>query len=117
VRWSRPLPGKPSSVTVIRDPTDRYFASFVIEVRTSTLPATDQVIGIDLGLTHFAVLSDRRKIASPRFLRRAEKKLKRAQRLLSRKQKGSRNPLEATPGSGVTVGNRFPSGWREVNGW
>jgi putative transposase len=95
VRWSRPLPGKPSSVTVTRDPADRYFASFVIEVGTSTLPATDQVIGIDLGLTHFAVLSDGRKIASPRFLRRAEKKLKRAQRLLSRKQKGSRNRNKA----------------------
>jgi putative transposase len=49
------------------------------------------VIGIDLGLTHFAVLSDGRKIASPRFLRRAEKKLKRAQRALSRKHEGSQN--------------------------
>ncbi len=47
------------------------------------------MVGIDLGLTHFAVLSDGRKIASPRFLRRAEKKLRRAQRELSRKQKGS----------------------------
>jgi transposase len=49
------------------------------------------VTGIDLGLTHFAVLSDGRKIPSPRFLRRAEKNLKRRQRALSHKQKGSRN--------------------------
>ena len=49
------------------------------------------MIGIDLGLTHFAVLSDGRKIASPQFLRRAQKKLRRAQRSLSRKKKGSRN--------------------------
>ena len=49
------------------------------------------MIGIDLGLTHFAVLSDGRKIASPKFLRRAEKKLRRAQRSLSRKDNGSRN--------------------------
>ena len=55
------------------------------------MPETDPVIGIDLGLTHFAVLSDGTKIASPRFLRRAEKKLKRAQRALSRKQEGSQN--------------------------
>ena len=55
------------------------------------MPATDQTIGIDLGLTHFAVLSDGTKIDSPRFLRRAEKKLKKAQRELSRKQKGSKN--------------------------
>jgi putative transposase len=52
---------------------------------------TDAELGIDLGLKHFAVLSDGRKIASPRFLRRAEKKLRRAQRALSRKQKGSGN--------------------------
>jgi putative transposase len=91
VRWSRPLPSQPSSVTVIRDSAGRYFASFVIEARTSTLPPTSQVVGIDLGLNHFAVLSDGRKITSSRFLRRAEKGLKRRQRELSRKQKGSRN--------------------------
>ena len=47
--------------------------------------------GIDLGLKHFAVLSDGRKITAPRFLRRAEKHLRRRQRDLSRKQEGSRN--------------------------
>ena len=51
--------------------------------------------GIDLGLTHFAVLSDGTKIDSPRFLRRAEKKLKRVQQELSRKQKGSSNRAKA----------------------
>jgi putative transposase len=91
VRWSRPLPSEPSSVTVIRDSTGRYFASFVIEIGPATLPEAKSVIGIDLGLHHFAVLSDGRKITSPRLLRRAEKKLKRRQRELSRKQKGSRN--------------------------
>ena len=91
VRWSRPLPSKPSSVTVIKDAAGRYFASFVIQTEPDALPETTSVVGIDLGLTHFAVLSDGRKIASPRFLRRAEKKLKRAQRNLSRKQDGSKN--------------------------
>ncbi len=91
VRWSRPLPSMPSSVTVIKDAAGRYFASFVVDTRPAALPGTQPVIGIDLGLTHFAVLSDGRKIASPRFLRRAEKKLRRAQRVLSRKEKGSQN--------------------------
>jgi putative transposase len=91
VRWSRALPSAPSSVTVIKDAAGRYFASFVVETEPGVLPQTEPVIGIDLGLTHFAVLSDGRKIDSPRFLRRAERKLKRAQRALSRKQKGSRN--------------------------
>ena len=91
MRWSRPLPYEPSSVTVIKDAAGRYFASFVIQAGPDPLPETDQVIGIDLGLAHFAVLSDGRKIASPRFLRRAENRLKRTQRALSRKQTGSQN--------------------------
>ena len=91
VRWSRDLPSDPSSVTVIRDAAGRYFASFVVEAGPDALHGTAPAIGIDLGLTHFAVLSDGRKISSPRFLRRAEKKLRRAQRSLSRKQDGSRN--------------------------
>ena len=91
VRWSRPLPGEPSTVTVMRDSAGRYFASFVIETRPAILPRAESVIGIDLGLKHFAVLSDGRKITAPRFLRRAEKHLNRAQRNLSRKQKGSMN--------------------------
>jgi putative transposase len=78
-------------VTVIRDSAGRYFASFVVRADPDTLPETEQVVGIDLGLTYFAVLSDGRKIPSPQFLRRAEKQLKRAQRALSRKKKGSRN--------------------------
>jgi putative transposase len=95
VRWSRPLPCAPSSVTVIQDSAGRYFASFVTETETGPLPETEAVTGIDLGLRHFAVLSDGTKISSPRFLRRAEKKLKRRQRDLSRKEKGSRNREKA----------------------
>ncbi len=91
VRWSRRLPSAPSSVSVIVDAAGRYFASFVVEQAPRLLPEAQSVIGIDLGLTHFAVLSDGRKVASPRFLRRAEKKLRHAQQVLSRKQKGSRN--------------------------
>jgi putative transposase len=56
---------------VIKDAAGRYFASFVVETEPGSLPATGPVLGIDLGLTHFAVLSDSRKIASPQFLRRA----------------------------------------------
>jgi putative transposase len=75
VKWSRPLPATPSSVTVVRDAAGRFFASFVIDTDPDAdkarMPQTDRTIGIDLGLTHFAVLSDGTKIDSPRFLRRA----------------------------------------------
>lgn len=95
VRWSRQLPSEPSSVTVVKDAAGRYFASFVVEAPGEPLPETDTEVGIDLGLTHFAVLSDGGKVASPKFLRRAERRLKRAQRALSRKQKGSKNREKA----------------------
>jgi putative transposase len=95
VRWSRPLPSEPSSVTIVKDSAARYFASFVVETGRATLPDTEPVVGIDLGLVHFAVLSDGRKIAAPRFLRRAERLLQRRQQELSRKQKGSANRNKA----------------------
>ena len=95
VKWSRHLPSAPSSVTVVKDASGRYFASFVVQTLDEPLPETPSVVGIDLGLTHFAILSDGTKIDSPRFLRRAEKKLKKAQRDLSRKQKGSANRAKA----------------------
>ncbi|WP_425465635.1 transposase [Nonomuraea turkmeniaca] len=60
----------------------------MVQAAETPLPATEAETGIDLGLTHFAVLSGGRKIDSPRFLRRAEKKLKRAHKALSRKEKG-----------------------------
>jgi putative transposase len=96
VAWSRDLPSAPTSVTVVKDAAGRYFASFVVMTDGSeVLPETTPEVGIDLGLTHFAVLSDGRKVASPKFLRRAERKLKKAQRALSRKAKGSANRKRA----------------------
>ncbi|MGW1681339.1 RNA-guided endonuclease InsQ/TnpB family protein [Saccharopolyspora sp. NPDC002376] len=91
VKWSRRLPSAPSSVTVIRDAAGRYFASFVVDTHSEPINNDAPEIGVDLGLGHFAVLSDGTKIIAPKFLRNAERKLKRAQRDLSRKQKGSTN--------------------------
>ena len=95
VRWSRELPAEPSSVTVVKDSAGRYFASFVVEVPGEPLPETTGEVGIDLGLTHFAVLSNGKKIASPKFLRRAERRLRKAQKALSRKAKDSNNRAKA----------------------
>ncbi|WP_432933474.1 RNA-guided endonuclease InsQ/TnpB family protein [Microbispora sp. CA-135349] len=82
-------------MTVVKDGAGRYFASFVVEVAERPLPPVESETGIDLGLSAFAVLSDGRKIDSPRFLRRADKKLKRLQRALSRTAKGSNNRAKA----------------------
>ncbi|MGQ5265285.1 RNA-guided endonuclease InsQ/TnpB family protein, partial [Micromonospora sp. ZYX-F-536] len=95
VRWSRHLPAAPTSVTVIRDAAGRYFASFVVVAADDPLPPVDAEVGIDLGLTHFAVLSNGKKVAAPKFLRRAARKLRRLQQDLSRKQRGSNNRKKA----------------------
>lgn len=80
-------------MTLIKDRSGRYWVSFVVETTPATdvLPMVDGDQGIDLGLTRFAVLADGSHIASPKYLRRAEKKLKKRQRELSRKQKGSKS--------------------------
>jgi len=96
VKWSRTLPSDPSSVTVVKDAAGRYFASFVVQTDPEeVLPDSVNEVGIDLGLTHFAVLSDGRKVSSPKFFRRAERKLRKAQQALSRKAKGSSNRRKA----------------------
>ncbi|MCY0934168.1 RNA-guided endonuclease InsQ/TnpB family protein [Streptomyces sp. H34-S4] len=94
VKWSRPLPAAPTSLTVIKDSAGRYFASFGVDADPDHLPEVDSEVGIGLGLSTFAVLSDGTKISSPRFLRRAEKKLKKLQRELSRKAIGSKNRVK-----------------------
>jgi len=95
VRWSRHLPSAPTSVTVIKDAAGRHFASFAVQTGDEPLPEIASAVGIDLGLTHFAILSDGTKISSPRFFRRAERKLKKLQQTLARKAKGSSNRKKA----------------------
>jgi putative transposase len=48
VRWSRPLPSVPSSVTIIREADGRYYASFVVEVAATPLPVTRNDVGLVL---------------------------------------------------------------------
>ncbi|MFG2441124.1 RNA-guided endonuclease InsQ/TnpB family protein [Streptomyces sp. NPDC048508] len=62
VRWSRALP----SVAVIKDSAGRYFGSFTVNSSPDeALPPVSSEVGIDLGLTHFAVLSNGEKITPP----------------------------------------------------
>jgi putative transposase len=99
VRRSRELPSVPSSVTVIREPDGRYYASFVVEREPSPLLAVPRTAGIDLGLISFATIAASdgtiETLANPRHLRAAERRLARAQRQLSRKQTGSKNRAKA----------------------
>ncbi|CAD5945118.1 RNA-guided endonuclease InsQ/TnpB family protein [Planktothrix agardhii] len=90
VIWSRELPATPSSATLIKDSADRYFASFVVEFNPQQLPNNGRSVGIDLGITDFATLSNGEKVKSPKPLKKQLKRLRRLQQNLSRKQKGSK---------------------------
>lgn len=91
VRWSRDLPSAPTSVTVRVDASGRHHASFVVEVPDLPLPTREREVGIDLGLAHFAVMSNGVKVDNPRFSRKAAAKLRMAQKEYARRQKGSAN--------------------------
>ena len=93
--WSRDLPSAPSSCTVIKDAAGRYFASFVVEIDRPQLEPNGSTVGIDLGLTTFATLSTGEKIDAPKPLRAALKRLRKLQRNLSRKVKGSNRRNQA----------------------
>jgi putative transposase len=90
----RPIEENIKTVTVSIDPSGKYYASILIEVEgDNPQVSTDgNVVGVDLGLTHFAITSNGSKVSkydNPRHLSQHEKNLKRKQQKLSRKQKGS----------------------------
>lgn len=95
VKWSRRVEVDPTTVTVIRNPSGRYFVSMVVDVQPAPLPKTGFEVGIDFGLARLATLSTGERVANPRHLRRYERHLARAQRQLSRKQKGSQRRARA----------------------
>ncbi len=75
---------------------DGYYCQFCIQVEVKqTLQPTGRAIGIDVGLNHFYTDSQGEKVDNPRFLRKSEKKLKKAQRQVSQKVKGSNNRKKA----------------------
>lgn len=83
--------GKIKSATISKTPTDKYYVSILVETEIEKLPNVDKKVGIDLGLKDFLVLSDGTKIGNPKWLRKTEKKIKKCQKDLSRKQKYSKN--------------------------
>jgi putative transposase len=86
--WSRKLPSEPSSVTVIKDCAERYFLSFVVEVQPIQTEAKNPIIGIDLGIQTFAVMSGE-KAKSPDY-KKLDRKIRKLQRKLAKQPKDSR---------------------------
>ncbi|MTJ32247.1 RNA-guided endonuclease TnpB family protein, partial [Aphanizomenon sp. UHCC 0183] len=93
----REIEGKIKTVTITKNCSEQYFAAILFEDGKDKpeLIAEGKAIGIDLGLTHFAITSDGSKFDNPRILNKHEKNLKLKQQQLSRKQKGSNNRNKA----------------------
>jgi putative transposase len=89
----RPVEGKIKTVTVSRTPSGKYLASILTEVEgENPVISEGKIYGIDLGLKHFAVVTDGDKVSlydNPKHLAKHEKNLKRKQKKLARKAKGS----------------------------
>ena len=93
IKLHRQPKGMIKSATISRHASGKYYISLLCKEEINELPKTNSAIGIDLGITDFAILSDGQKIDNNRFTSKMEKKLKREQRKLSRrallaKQKG-----------------------------
>ncbi len=95
IRWSRELPGEPSTVTVSKDAAGRYFVSCLCEFAPSKLPVTPNTTGIDLGLKDLFVNDQGKPVGNPRHTAKYAARLARAQRRLSKKQLGSANRAKA----------------------
>ena len=97
VRFSRTIPKAAivTTVTVSKDAAGRYFVSMLCTDQVQAKTPIEAKVGIDLGLTHFAILSTGEKIAAPNTFRKHEAKLAKLQRRLAKKQKGSANRKKA----------------------
>jgi putative transposase len=95
VRWSRPMVGTPKTVTISREADGWYAVVSCADVPIAALQPTGQATGIDLGLESFATLADGTMIYNPRCYRRAERRLKTAQRTVARRKKGSHRRRKA----------------------
>jgi len=85
----RPIEGKGMTLAIQRDAVDNGYACFACEVEPEPLPCSVVAIGIDMGLTRFAQFSNGDGIDHPRFFRRDEKELAKAQRKLSKAAQGT----------------------------
>ena len=94
---SRKFQGKIKTVTITQTPTKKYFASILVETNEDTVsvPKVQNAIGMDLGIAHFAVMSNGQKINNPKYLAKTIACLQVLQRRASRKKKGSRNRKKA----------------------
>jgi putative transposase len=86
VKLHRPVCGKVKTVTIRRDGS-KWFVCFSVESEAQVPVHTGPAVGVDVGLEHFANLSNGEQIDNPRYFRKGEKRLAKAQRTLARCEK------------------------------
>ena len=88
---SREIKGRILNATIRRNPSGKYFVSILSEAEVQSLEKTGSTVGVDLGLKDFAILSTGKVFPNPKWFRKLEEKLAEAQRIFSRRMKGSSN--------------------------
>jgi len=89
IKMHRPIEGVIKTCTLRKNASGDWDVSFSCEVKVNPLPLKEEAIGIDMGLEHFATLSNGQEIPNPRFFKQGEKALAKAQRKLAALQKGT----------------------------
>jgi putative transposase len=87
IKWSRTFTGKPSSLTVSRTKSGKYFVSMLVKEAVKQLPVINKTIGVDVGIKDLAICSDGVKFNNPRLTNRYAKKLVKASRKLAKRKK------------------------------
>lgn len=90
----RQIEGEIRSISITKTPDGRYYLNVLTKKEIKPLKKMNKTAGIDVGIKEFAIIHDGKNtnhIANPKYLQKAEKRLIKLQRQLSRKQKGSKN--------------------------
>jgi putative transposase len=90
IKMHRPLEGKIKTCTIRRNPSGTWDVSLSCEVEVKPLITNEKTVGIDVGITNFAVFSDGKEIPNPRFFQKEQKALAKAQNRLSKAEKGTK---------------------------
>ena len=91
IKWDRPLPSYPKSCTVSRDSIGQYYIAFTVTMDIEKLPPNGKKVGIDLGVKSVIVTDEGYQSGNPKNTERYAKQLKKLQRQLRLKKKGSKN--------------------------
>lgn len=89
VNWSRKFDSEPTTVTITKHPSGRYFVTLVLDEQFSKLAPVGKTVGVDLGISRLATTSDGDRIPNPKHTSKNQARLAKAQRVLSRRVKGS----------------------------